>query len=98
MNEACDRLLTSGEVRESSEDRRYEDQRSRKPIKNFPSHAGELSFDWSQFKLGFSKLQPIAYLVRFVEDDDSIFLKTIIPSRKATKQYLNRERNNETES
>ena len=24
----------------------------------------------------------------FVEDDDKIFLKTIIPSRKMTKQYL----------
>jgi uncharacterized DUF497 family protein len=28
------------------------------------------------------------YLVPFVEDDTSVFLKTIIPSRKATKQYL----------
>ena len=29
-----------------------------------------------------------AYLVRYVEDDQEIFLKTVIPSRKATKQYL----------
>jgi hypothetical protein len=29
-----------------------------------------------------------AYLVPFVEDDDEVFLKTIIPSRKATRQYL----------
>lgn len=28
-----------------------------------------------------------ACLVPFVEDDEVIFLKTIIPSRKATKQY-----------
>jgi len=28
------------------------------------------------------------YLVPFVEDDTKIFLKTIIPSRKATQQYL----------
>ncbi len=28
------------------------------------------------------------YLVPYVENDDEIFLKTIIPSRKATKQYL----------
>ena len=28
------------------------------------------------------------YLVPFVEDDVSIFLKTIIPSRKMTKKYL----------
>lgn len=29
-----------------------------------------------------------AYLVSFVQEDDKIFLKTIIPSRKATKIYL----------
>jgi len=29
------------------------------------------------------------YLVPFVEDDDKIFIKTIIPSRKYTKIYLN---------
>jgi hypothetical protein len=31
------------------------------------------------------------YLVPFVEDDALVFLKTIIPSRKATKQYLGEE-------
>lgn len=29
-----------------------------------------------------------AYLVPFVEDEEKYFLKTIIPSRKMTKQYL----------
>ena len=29
-----------------------------------------------------------AYLVPFVESEEEIFLKTIIPSRKATKQYV----------
>ena len=29
-----------------------------------------------------------ALLVPFVENDQEIFLKTIIPSRKATRQYL----------
>ncbi len=28
------------------------------------------------------------YLVPYVESDDEIFLKTIIPSRKATKKYI----------
>lgn len=28
-----------------------------------------------------------AYLVPFVESEEEIFLKTIIPSRKATKEY-----------
>ena len=30
-----------------------------------------------------------AYLVPFVRNNKEIFLKTIIPSRKATKQYFN---------
>lgn len=29
-----------------------------------------------------------AYLVPFVEDEEKIFLKTIIPSRKATRKYI----------
>lgn len=29
-----------------------------------------------------------AYLVPFIEDECKIFLKTIIPSRKATKKYI----------
>ena len=29
-----------------------------------------------------------AYLVPFVEDEREVFLKTIIPSRKATRDYL----------
>ncbi|MDD5037140.1 MAG: toxin [Methylococcaceae bacterium] len=31
-----------------------------------------------------------AYLVPFVEEEDYFFLKTVIPSRKATRDYLNR--------
>ena len=29
------------------------------------------------------------YLVPFVEEEDYFFLKTVIPSRKATKEYMN---------
>ena len=32
-----------------------------------------------------------AYLIPFVEEADKIFLKTIIPSRRATKKYLEGE-------
>lgn len=28
------------------------------------------------------------YLIPFVRDNDTLFLKTIIPSRKATKKYI----------
>jgi hypothetical protein len=31
------------------------------------------------------------YLVPFVEDEQTVFLKTIIPSRRATKEYLGKE-------
>ena len=33
-------------------------------------------------------IEDYVYLVPFVESEDEVFLKTIIPSRKATKKYL----------
>ena len=35
------------------------------------------------------------YIVPFVEDDEVVFLKTIIPSRKMTKKYLGEKDENE---
>lgn len=34
------------------------------------------------------RIRAYAYLVPFVETEDEVFLKTIIPSRKATRRYL----------
>lgn len=34
------------------------------------------------------QVEAYVYLVPFVESEDEIFLKTIIPSRKATRKYL----------
>jgi len=34
------------------------------------------------------KIKDYAYLVPFIEDEEGKFLKTIIPSRKATREYL----------
>ena len=34
------------------------------------------------------EIENYAYLVPFVVDGNEVFLKTIIPSRKATKRYL----------
>ncbi len=34
------------------------------------------------------KIKDYAYLVPFVEGEEGKFLKTIIPSRKATREYL----------
>ncbi len=39
-------------------------------------------------KVMFVYIQDYVYLVPFVEDSERYFLKTIIPSRKATKDYL----------
>ncbi len=37
------------------------------------------------------RIRGYAYLVPFVETENEAFLKTIIPSRKATRQYLAEE-------
>ena len=34
------------------------------------------------------KMNDYAYVVPFVQEDETFFLKTIIPSRKETKRYL----------
>lgn len=39
-------------------------------------------------KVSVVLIEGYAYLVPFVESEAEIFLKTIIPSRKATKQYI----------
>ena len=36
-------------------------------------------------------IEEYIYLVPFVESEEEVFLKTIIPSRKATKRYLGEE-------
>ena len=42
-------------------------------------------------KMFVVKISQYVYLVPFVEDEKEYFLKTIITSRKATKQYLGGE-------
>jgi len=34
------------------------------------------------------QIEDYVYLVPFVENEEEVFLKTIIPSRKATRKYL----------
>ena len=46
-------------------------------------------------KIFIINIDNYAYLVPFVESEREIFLKTIIPSRKATKQYLRGQNTNE---
>ena len=41
-------------------------------------------------KIFIINIDNYAYLVPFIEKKETIFLKTIIPSRKTTKKYLKR--------
>jgi len=43
-------------------------------------------------KIAIIDVDGYACLVPYVDDGECIFLKTIIPSRKATKQYLGRRK------
>jgi len=43
-------------------------------------------------KVFIIEINKYAYLVPYVENEKEIFLKTIIPSRKATKKYLGGKR------
>lgn len=40
------------------------------------------------------EIDEYAYVVPFVEDENKVFLKTIFPSRKATRKYLLERRDN----
>ncbi|MBD3245165.1 MAG: toxin [Candidatus Moranbacteria bacterium] len=40
-------------------------------------------------KIFIIEIDSYIYLIPFIEDKEKIFLKTIIPSRKATKKYFN---------
>lgn len=42
-------------------------------------------------KIMVVEIDNYAYLVPYVRDEEKVFLKTIIPSRKATKKYLRRK-------
>jgi hypothetical protein len=44
--------------------------------------------DYPRQKVFVVAIDQYAYLVPYIESDDEIFLKTVIPSRKFTKLYL----------
>jgi uncharacterized DUF497 family protein len=43
---------------------------------------------YSHQRMFIVAIDEYAYLIPYVENDEEIFLKTVIPSRKATKHYL----------
>lgn len=46
------------------------------------------AIDYPNQKIFVIAIDGYAYLVPYVENEDEIFLKTVIPSRKFTKLYL----------
>ncbi len=46
------------------------------------------STNYPHQKIFVLEIENYVYLVPFVENEEEIFLKTIIPSRKLTKKYL----------
>ncbi|MBI5745808.1 MAG: BrnT family toxin [Nitrospirae bacterium] len=42
-------------------------------------------------KIAIVRIDDYAYLVPYVQESEAIFLKTIIPSRKATNKYVRAE-------
>jgi uncharacterized DUF497 family protein len=47
---------------------------------------------YSHQRIFVVRVSEYAYLIPFVEDEETIFLKTIIPSRKMTDKYLRGKR------
>ena len=45
--------------------------------------------------VAFVKIRGYAFLVPFIETDGEIFLKTVIPSRSATKRYISKGKSDE---
>jgi len=58
----------------------------RKEVLDIVEHPNQEKYEGQ--KIFIIKIHNYAYLVLFVESEEEIFLKTIIPSRKATKKYL----------
>jgi hypothetical protein len=61
----------------------------REEVLDVIEHPNRLKY--SGQKIAVVRIGDYAYLVPYVREDDEIFLKTIIPSRKATDKYLRSE-------
>ena len=75
-----EREVSFEEVVDAIEDNRVLDRIDHPNKKRYPNQ-----------KIMIVKINDYAYLVPFVENEEKIFFKTIIPSRKMTKKYLIKE-------
>lgn len=74
------RGISFEDVRQAIEERKELDRISHPNKKRYPNQ-----------KQIIVDIENYAYIVPYVEDDEKVFLKTIIPSRKMTKKYLIKE-------
>lgn len=74
------RGITFGEIKVAVEDHRVLDTYDHPNQRRYPGQ-----------KIMVVEVNNYAYLVPYVRDEEKFFLKTIIPSRKATKKYLRRK-------
>ena len=49
-------------------------------------HPNQNKYPWQ--KIATVRIDDYAYIVPYVQENETIFLKTIIPSRKATNKYV----------
>lgn len=59
-------------------------------VKSIETHPNKVKYP--NQKMMIVEIEAYVYLVPFVEDKTKYFLKTIIPSRKATKKYLSKRK------
>ena len=80
-----EREVSFEDVKAALEDDRLLDTVLHHNVKQYPAQ-----------KIFVVEIHGYAYLVPFVEDDEKIFFKTIIPNREATKKYLKTNKNKKT--
>ena len=80
----AERGVSFEDVYIAHEDNRIIDDRTHPNKKRYPNQ-----------RLLYVVINNYVYLVPYVETENKIFLKTIIPSRKATRDYLKKPRKGE---
>ena len=58
----------------------------REDVLEIVNHSNQDKYPWQ--RIATVKIGDYAYLVPYVQEREEIFLKTIIPSRKATNKYV----------
>lgn len=79
-----ERKISFEEIQLAFDDDKLLDDKTHPNKKRYPSQ-----------RIAYVLIDDYVYLVPYIEDKDKIFLKTIIPSRKATRDYFNQSKQGE---